>query len=295
MEEEEEKEKENRPTTITVNNVVYTIGKQVGGGRFGEVHVLNNNNNMAMFAAKILRDQTSLDRELRMIKMLNRPSPHIIEFIQCNYDQRIIVMKFAEMTLHEMLNICRNSIFPAELIPTLRQHLTSALQHIHLLNIIHADVKPSNILYNEGRFMLCDFGNAFDIKKFPRGHAFCTMFYRSVELLKEDADDVFSSQSIHCISIDYWSLGVVLLECMMPRAYIGQTGPFGFTRDQGVISDWWCVDKDKRAAQNVFNKMDAVFRQVFLTSREKLKLPGSSALPSLAYKTNKYTGIKFIV
>ncbi|KAH8413270.1 hypothetical protein KR009_009523, partial [Drosophila setifemur] len=42
------------------------------------------------------------------------------------------------------------------------RNLLIALRHVHKFNVIHRDVKPSNILYNRrtGKFLLCDFGLA---------------------------------------------------------------------------------------------------------------------------------------
>ncbi|XP_017012194.2 cell division cycle 7-related protein kinase [Drosophila takahashii] len=42
------------------------------------------------------------------------------------------------------------------------RNLLIALRHVHKYNVIHRDVKPSNILYNRrtGKFLLCDFGLA---------------------------------------------------------------------------------------------------------------------------------------
>ncbi|XP_017132164.1 cell division cycle 7-related protein kinase [Drosophila elegans] len=42
------------------------------------------------------------------------------------------------------------------------RNLLVALRHVHKFNVIHRDVKPSNILYNRrtGKFLLCDFGLA---------------------------------------------------------------------------------------------------------------------------------------
>ncbi|KAH8295874.1 hypothetical protein KR018_005296, partial [Drosophila ironensis] len=64
------------------------------------------------------------------------------------------------MTHDRFHDIYRQLSFP-EVRDYLR-NLLIALRHVHKFNVIHRDVKPSNILYNRrtGKFLLCDFGLA---------------------------------------------------------------------------------------------------------------------------------------
>lgn len=64
------------------------------------------------------------------------------------------------MTHDRFHDIYRSLNFP-EIRDYLR-NLLIALRHVHKFNVIHRDVKPSNILYNRrtGKFLLCDFGLA---------------------------------------------------------------------------------------------------------------------------------------
>ena len=86
----------------------------------------------------------------------------------------------------------------------LANQILHALKFIHHNDVMHWDVKPSNILCaTKHQFILGDFGVAFDFGTHtkPRG----TMEYMAPEA------DLFQQ---HWYAADIWSLGVTLLECM---------------------------------------------------------------------------------
>jgi serine/threonine-protein kinase PRP4 len=65
------------------------------------------------------------------------------------------------------------------------KQLLIALRHIHRCNIIHADVKPDNILISAGHNVvkLCDLGSAMDISEAEPTPYLVSRYYRAPELV----------------------------------------------------------------------------------------------------------------
>jgi serine/threonine-protein kinase PRP4 len=66
------------------------------------------------------------------------------------------------------------------------QHLLLALSLLKKCNIIHADIKPDNMLVNESKnvLKLCDFGSASDVSEADITPYLVSRFYRAPEISK---------------------------------------------------------------------------------------------------------------
>jgi serine/threonine protein kinase len=96
--------------------------------------------------------------------------------------------------------------------------VAEALDYAHDHNIIHRDVKPSNILMAEdGRILLTDFGLAIDIQEGSSGEAFGSPKYISPEQAQNSKD--VTPQS------DLYSLGIILYEMLTGSAPFGGGSP----------------------------------------------------------------------
>jgi len=91
--------------------------------------------------------------------------------------------------------------------------LLSGLEHCHNRNVLHRDIKGSNLLVdNEGILRIADFGLAsfFDPNhKHPMTSRVVTLWYRSPELLLGATD--------YGVGIDLWSAGCILAELLAGR------------------------------------------------------------------------------
>ena len=95
---------------------------------------------------------------------------------------------------------------PADVI-RIGRAIASALDYAHAQNVIHRDVKPSNVLVaRDGRVMLSDFGLALDLSNGSLGEAFGTAHYISPEQAQRSANAVPQS--------DLYSLGIILYEIL---------------------------------------------------------------------------------
>ncbi|KAK1887091.1 Homeodomain-interacting protein kinase 2 [Dissostichus eleginoides] len=168
-------------------------------------------------AVKISKDRPLFfERALEEIKILQKLQTldadkcSLVKWYGSFYHEKLICLEFEllDLSLYEyMLQRKHNALPIAEIRPVLRQ-LTTALLHLEALEIIHADIKPENIMVvnrwqHPLQVKLIDFGLARHVSEAVPGTAVQSLWYRAPEVLM-GMD--FSEQ------IDMWSLGAVAAE-----------------------------------------------------------------------------------
>ncbi len=136
--------------------------------------------------------------------------PHIIKFLNiCIHKEQVgILMEFADQrTLYQFIHQRNETAIDMEIFFALALQILSAIQYLHDRNLIHLDIKPSNILLNkananEYEIKLCDFGH-IAIQGERKVHE-TTYIYCDPHLLKDDAKCDKKN--------DIWSLGCVFGE-----------------------------------------------------------------------------------
>jgi serine/threonine-protein kinase PRP4 len=90
------------------------------------------------------------------------------------------------------------------------QQLMLALKHLKKCNILHADIKPDNILVNETKLYLklCDFGSATYASDCEITPYLVSRFYRAPEIILGMQYD---------FAIDLWSVAVTIYELYTGR------------------------------------------------------------------------------
>ena len=234
------------------NNYARRYGKcrDVSKGSFGAVlscfdNDTNDNKIVALKRQKI--DKDHIQHTVNEINLLLHICPHTnilnIENFFKDHENVYIVTPYHKMgTLKKKIY---ESIHPPEKkhwirptplstndVKSIMQQILHGLNWIHQRGVIHADLKPDNIMVNsKGNLEIIDFGSAktFYFKRgfhFKYGTEIVTMLYRAPELFPE-----MPYYSLNLTpAVDLWAAGVILLQLLTPDN--PNDTPFSITREQ---------------------------------------------------------------
>jgi len=159
-------------------------------------------------------------RESEIMKSIQHD--HIVKIVDVHLDAELpyIVMQLIEGgDVRRLLK--EHGTLEVDTVIQLAEHMTDALDAIHAKGVVHRDIKPENIMYRrlpngELHFLLTDFGIAKlrEQTNTVTGSSMLTYEYASPEQ--------FSQARTVSTPTDYYSLGVVLFECLtglVPFAY----------------------------------------------------------------------------
>lgn len=167
-------------------------------------------------AIKIIRNHEIMHktglRELEILKKLNDSDPddkyHCMRLYRHFFHKQhlCMVMEPLSMNLREVLKkYGKNVGLHIKAVRSYTQQLLLALKLLKKCGILHADIKPDNILVNETHLVLklCDFGSASKITDNDITPYLVSRFYRAPEIILGLAYDA---------GIDMWSAGCTIYE-----------------------------------------------------------------------------------
>ncbi|KAL8371651.1 hypothetical protein RB595_001447 [Gaeumannomyces hyphopodioides] len=199
----------------------YQLQSALGRGMFSGVARALDTTTKRLVAIKIMRNNDALRKggftEIAILQKLNEADPedrkHIVKFERAFEYKGHLCMTFESLSLNlrEVLKKFGNNVgINLRGVRVYAYQIFVALGHMRKCSIIHADLKPDNILVNEQRSMLkiCDLGTAIDRSDAATAHNEITpylvsRFYRAPEIILGIPYDY---------SADMWSIGCTLYE-----------------------------------------------------------------------------------
>ncbi|PKS06729.1 hypothetical protein jhhlp_006803 [Lomentospora prolificans] len=204
-----------------VINGRYQVQTTLGKGMFSGVVRAVDITNKQLAAIKIMRNNDALRKggftEIAILQKLNEADPdnrkHIVRFWRHFDHKGHLCMAFENLSLNlrEVLKKFGNNVgINLNATRAYAHQIFVGLAHLRKCGIIHADLKPDNILVNESRNVLkiCDLGTAIDKLDAATAHNEITpylvsRFYRAPEIMLGMPYDY---------AIDMWSIGCTLYE-----------------------------------------------------------------------------------
>ncbi|XP_062995861.1 homeodomain-interacting protein kinase 4 [Elgaria multicarinata webbii] len=205
--------------TIESDSDFYDVFEILGKGTFGEVVKSWKRSTGEMVAIKILKYDSYRSRiiknELKLLQTMSEvdsEESHIVQFHEFFHDELkfYLVFELLEQNLFDFQKEHNFSPLPVRHIRTVTTQVLRALAKLKELSIIHADLKPENImLVDQVRFpfriKVIDFGSAsiFNEVRYVKEPYIQSRFYRAPEILLGLP---------FCEKVDVWSLGCVMAE-----------------------------------------------------------------------------------
>ncbi|KAL0936239.1 serine threonine-protein kinase prp4 [Colletotrichum truncatum] len=199
----------------------YQVQSTLGKGMFSGVARAVDITNKKLVAIKIMRNNDALRKggftEIAILQKLNDADPenrkHIVKF-ERHFDHKgHLCMAFENLSLNlrEVLRKFGNNVgINLGATRAYAHQIFIGLAHMRKCSIVHADLKPDNILVNESRNVLkiCDLGTGIDKSDAATAHNEITpylvsRFYRAPEVILGIPYDY---------AIDMWSIGCTLYE-----------------------------------------------------------------------------------
>lgn len=194
----------------------YLLQKVIGSGQYGKVYKAMNMKTNQVFAVKSIK----LDKfrivpklheftinEVQTLSRINNPNiVKFVEMLRTSNNVYLIYEYCNNGTLDELIK--HRKYLPEREALSILAQLLNAFRTLQQENILHRDVKPSNILINDGSMIkLADFG-------------FCKTLLSQQELTNTMvgspiymAPEVLKGGSYNT-KADVWSLGIVLFEML---------------------------------------------------------------------------------
>jgi serine/threonine protein kinase/formylglycine-generating enzyme required for sulfatase activity len=197
----------------------YSVRRRLGGGGFGTVYLCFDDRAQRMVAVKVPRPErlSSADaraaflREARNVARLDHP--HIVPLYDIGDEAAgcYLVCKYIDgQNLHERMHA---GPLPLPKLTRIIAQAADALHHAHGRNLFHRDIKPGNLLLDQGgNVYVTDFGLAVPEEELlqERGRRSGTYPYMSPEQVRGEGHRVDGRT-------DVYSLGVVLYELLTGR------------------------------------------------------------------------------
>ncbi len=244
----------------------YELRKLVGRGGMADVYEGIDLANRQVVAVKIFKreDEEMLQRFIREARLMRSlHNPHLVPVIDSGTGELdgmtwyYIVMPFLPGgTLRSRIR--RRGGLPLEEICRDLRDIASALDYIHSLDIIHRDIKASNVLIgSDGRCYLSDFGiarrTADATQLTSTGSVLGTVDYVAPELFE-------TNRKADALS-DLYSLGVLLYEMV--------TGQLPFTAENQIALVTMHMNKRPPAPRSISPHVPAQVERVMMKALEK--------------------------
>jgi len=211
----------------------YAIDREIGRGGMATVYVARDLKHDRRVAIKVLREDLAAavgaERFLAEIRVTaSLVHPHILPLFDSGSADGLLwyAMPFVEgETLRSYL--AREGPLPIAEAVRLAREVADALDHAHLRGIVHRDVKPENVLLQDGHALVADFGIALALDQ--AGDERITRTGLTLGTPQYMAPEQAAGERVVDARVDVYALGAMLHEMLAGEP------PLAAPTRQGVV------------------------------------------------------------
>ncbi|KAF4654048.1 hypothetical protein FOL47_010166 [Perkinsus chesapeaki] len=242
---------------------------QYGPDSFDFIRSIHSGRKSKVWVAKIEEDVCGLKGEICVVKMIDTSQLRTREQVQHVWEERdaaemarenpqlrerccvllgsykakgyvcLVLSAMRGEPLHHHFQQAVDGHFTVERTKFYIHYIATTLQVLHEQGYVYRDLKASNVLLVEGRPVLIDFGMCKKIIKTGRTYSVCGTYHAMAPEVRSlswvDHDLRATTTDGYSYAVDFWSLGVLLVELLTGKP------PFGY-RD-GDIGDLFKLSK----------------------------------------------------
>jgi len=235
----------------------YEILNVLGKGAFSTVYRVYDKNASRHVAMKVLNphENASGHNEIKHLRGI-KDNRIITLYDSFTYASQMYIIM--DELLCNLYTLGRNypKGLPEKLLYRMMKHTLEGTAYLHSKGVIHADIKPENILLDKNaNFKLCDFGSACTKTSRHQQNEIQTLNYRSVEIIM--------GNTTYTETIDIWSLACVYYELATGKplfnphpehpASLEEVHVAQITELMGPLPKELIFSSESRLAERIFN------------------------------------------
>ena len=191
----------------------YTNTTKLGEGTYGVVYKAKDQKGQEIYALKKIRLQAEEEgipstaiREISLLKELNHINIVKLYDVMHTPKKLTLVFEYCEQELKKVIDASNGKGLDKKLVKSYLYQLLKGIEFIHKHKVLHRDLKPQNLLMNNGILKIADFGLArgygIPVKNYT--HEVVTLWYRP--------PDVLLGSKTYGTTVDIWSIGCIFAE-----------------------------------------------------------------------------------
>ncbi|CED83208.1 kinase-like protein [Phaffia rhodozyma] len=203
-----------------INMSELTLQDELGKGQYGTVQKVFHKPTKVVMAMKEIHlelDDSKLKGILMELDILHRAvAPEIVEFYGAFFIESCVYYCMEYMDAGSLDRVYEDGVSEEDVLARITSGVVKGLGFLKdTLQIMHRDVKPTNILVNrKGQIKLCDFGVSGQLEKsLAKTNIGCETYMAPERISGEYAN----SLGTYSVASDVWSLGLSIIETAIGR------------------------------------------------------------------------------